>query len=173
MAKPYDESDRREVLSKEQLEASILQDEVDEEDDVIDRAPGEAKKVVVEESETETRVREVNVFERPDLDTDTRVRMNRRFTVIDVDSYHGEYPYNDKYDALWFTKDRILAGFDGSMARVADELMYAMAYDAFCIRGVNELYLRDNEGDSDFHISRTNADFDEEYERWRRSREER
>lgn len=159
------EGDRHEVLTKEQLQESILQDELDEEEDTYSEGTTTVK-VTRETSEQGERVTERPVADMPKLTPEEILSANSRFEVIDRNQYENEQPYYDKYTATYFLKDHVLAGFDGDLAQVPDRLMWYKAHEAFEISGVHNLFLRDNEGESDFHIGMSEGDFDSEYERW-------
>lgn len=128
---------------------------------------GETAEVVTEESDI---VPDRTVVERTENDRELtpveRVQMNRRFRVISQDSYENERPYNDKYQCTYFTRDHILAGFDGDLMPVADNLLWGVAHEGISVKGAGQLFIRDTEGDSDFHVMTDDRPFDEVYEEW-------
>lgn len=128
---------------------------------------GETAEVVTEESDVvEDRVFVEHTSNDRELTPVERVQMNRRFRVISQDSYENERPYNDKYQCTYFTRDHILAGFDGDLMPVADNLLWGVAHEGISVKGASQLFIRDTEGDSDFHVMTDDRTFDEVYEEW-------
>ena len=159
--------DRRELLTKEDLEESIF-----DEEELSEGDGGDPDEPVEEESDIlPNRLRLTTEEQIPKLTKPMRDKMNRRFEVISQASYENDMPYNDKYEAVFFRESNMLAGFDGDIMPVADELLVGMAWEAFKIKGVEHLYLRDREGDSDFHIAGSDEDYDEVYDEWMTARE--
>ena len=123
--------------------------------------------VVEEESDTvEQRVFDVTLEGDRELSPMERVQMHRRYLVITADSYETERPYNDKYECTYFTREHILAGFDGDLRPVADNMLWGVVHEAISVKGVRNLYIRDLEGDSDFRVLIDDRPFDEVYEAW-------
>lgn len=157
--------DRKELLTKDDLDESSEPDAIEvyeNRDTIVDE--GAENEIIEEESDIiDTRIYMTSEKGAPKITKAVRDAMNARFEVITEGSYRGDAPYNDKYEAYYFVEDNVLAGFDGDLMRVADELMVAMAYDAIVTKGVRDLYLRDDELGSDFHISACPASFETAY----------
>lgn len=130
-----------------------------EEDDIFED-DGDGSEGTVLDTSWEDEETVVPMRNRPVIPKYVREAMNKRYEVITESSYNGDEPYNDKYTATYFIHDGILGGFDGDIRPVADELLEAMAFEGIAVGGAEHLFLRDREGDSDFHITRSDEDFD-------------
>ena len=134
--------------------------------DVYRDEEGCTHEVVEEDSEVESRVFDIALSGDRELTPMERVQMHRRYQVITADQYENERPYNDKYECTYFPGEHILAGFDGDLRPVADNMLWGVVHDGMSVKGMTKMYIRDLEGDSDFLVGTDSRKYLDAYEDW-------